>query len=291
MLKKINKFEYFAPSTLAEVISLLAEYKGKAKLYAGGTDVLVQMKQRKLTPEYIIDIKKIPELNGITYSPEGELTIGALVTHGQFAISKNVPEKFTMLKEASLAVGSVQTRNRGTIAGNICTSSPAADTPPALLALDAGLKLVSSTGERTVKINDFFTGPFKNILKDTEIITEILIPALPENSGGVYLWHSKITEEDETLVGVGIVLTVDNLENRVCTNLRIGLGSVAPTPMRAVKAEDFLKGKIVDEETIKQTAEIAANESLPRSRAEYRKEMVKVQTKRALSQALKRIER
>ena len=142
-----------------------------------------------------------------------------------------------------------------------------------------------------MKVSDFFTGPFKNILEDTEIITEILIPGLPENSGGVYLWHSKITEEDETLVGVGVVLTVDNLENKVCTNLRTGLGSVAPTPMRAVKAEDFLKGKLVDEETIKQAAEIAANESLPRSRAEYRKEMVKVQTKRALSQALKRIER
>ncbi|HNR65958.1 MAG TPA: FAD binding domain-containing protein, partial [Atribacterota bacterium] len=240
--------------------------------------------------EYIIDIKNVPELNGITYSPEGELRIGALVTHRQFAISKNVPEKFTMLKEASLAVGSVQTRNRGTIVGNICTSSPAADTPPALLALDAGLKLVSSTGERTVKICDFFTGPFKNILKDTEILTEILIPDLPENSGGIYLWHSKITEEDETLVGVGVVVSVDNLQNKVCKQARIGLGSVAPAPMRAVKTEDFLKGKILDEDTIGQAAEIAANESLPRSRAEYRKEMVKVQTKRALSQALKRIE-
>ncbi len=290
MLRKINQFEYFAPSTLSEAISLLAEHKGKAKLFAGGTDVLVQMKQRKITPEYIVDIKKIPELNGIKYSPEGKLTIGALVTHGLLASSKNIPEKFHMLKEASLAVGSVQTRNRGTIAGNICTSSPAADTPPALLALDAGLKLVSSTGERVVKIKDFFISPFKNILKETEIITEILIPALPENSGGVYLWHSKITEEDETLVGVGIVLTIDNIKNKICTNLRIGLGSVAPTSMRAVKAEDFLKGKHIDENNIKETAEIASNESMPRSRAEYRKEMVKVQVGRALKQALKRIE-
>jgi len=290
MLRRINKFEYFAPSTLSEAISLLAEYKGKAKLFAGGTDVLVQMKQKKIMPEYIIDIKNIPGLNGITYSPKGELTIGALVTHGLLAASKNVPEKFNMLKEASLAVGSVQTRNRGTIVGNICTSSPAADTPPALLALDTSLKIVSTEGERIVKISDFFLGPFKNILKDTEFITEIQIPDLPENSGGVYLWHSKITEEDETLVGVGVVLTIDNFKNKFCTNLRIGLGSVAPTSMRAVKAEDFLKGKRVDEDTIKQTAEIASNESLPRSRAEYRKEMVKVQVGRALKQALKRIE-
>lgn len=289
MLKKINKFEYCAPSTLSEAISLLAEYKGKAKVFSGGTDVLVQMKQRKITPEYIIDIKNISELNHLCYDPDKGLSIGALVTHNLLASSSIIPENLRMLKEASLAVGSVQTRNRGTIVGNICTSSPAADTPPALLALEANLKLVSESGERMVDIKDFFTAPFKNILQETEIITEIEIPVLPDNSGGIYLWHSKITEEDETLVGVGVVITVNNLQEQFCTKARIGLGSVAPTPIRAFKAEEFLIGKKFDNDIIKQVAEIASNESMPRSRAEYRKEMVKVQVRRALNQALNRI--
>ncbi len=289
MLKKINKFEYFAPSTLSEALSLLAEHRGKAKVFSGGTDILVQMKQRKITPEYLIDIKNIPELNNICYTEGVGLRIGPLVTHSMIANSKDIPEKFRMLKEASLAVGSLQTRNRGTIAGNICTSSPAADTPPALLALDAKLKLVSSKGERMVNIEDVFTGPFKNIIDETEIITEIQIPDLAKNSGGIYLWHSKITEEDETLVGVGVVISVDNTDSMICTKARIGLGSVAPTPMRAKKAEEFLQGKKIDNDSILKAAEIASGESMPRSRAEYRREMVKVQTKRALSQALKRI--
>ena len=289
-LKKINNFEYFAPSTLSEAVSLLAQYKERAKVFSGGTDLLVQMKQRKLTPEYVIDLKNISELNNIDYKEGEGLRIGATVTHGILASSRLLPEKFSLLKEASLAVGSVQTRNRGTIVGNIATSSPSADTPPALLALEARLKLVSAAGERLLPIQNFFTAPFKNILQGAELITEIQIPDLPPNSRGVYLWHSKITAEDETLVGVGVVLTVNNMEEKICTHIRIGLGSVAPTPMRAEKAEDFLKGKRVDADIIKQAAEIASHESLPRSRAEYRKEMVKVHVRRALTQALKKIE-
>ena len=289
-LKRINEFEYFAPSTLTEATALLAKYKEKARVFSGGTDLLVQMKQRKITPEYLIDLKNITGLNGITYSQTDGLKIGALVTHGVLADSPLIPEKYNLLKEASLAVGSVQTRNRGTIVGNIGTSSPSADTPPALLALDAKLRIVSTAGERIISLADFYLGPFKNILEPTELITEILIPDLPENSGGIYLWHSKITEEDETLVGVGVVLTVNNKRDKVCTRVRIGLCSVAPTPIRAFKAEEFLTGKNVNDEIINQTAEISSQESLPRSRAEYRREMVKVHTRRALNQALKRIE-
>ncbi|HOR41970.1 MAG TPA: xanthine dehydrogenase family protein subunit M [Atribacterota bacterium] len=289
-LKRINEFEYFAPSTLAEAISLLAQYKEKARVFSGGTDLLVQMKQRKATPEYLIDLKNIAELKGITYSAAEGLKIGATVTHGVLATSPVIPEKYDMLKEASLAVGSVQTRNRGTIVGNIGTSSPSADTPPALLALDARLKLVSADGERVIPLTDFYAGPFKNVLEPTELITEIQIPDLPENSAGTYLWHSKITEEDETLVGVGVVLTINSREDKVCTRAGIGLCSVAPTPMRARKAEEFLKGKKINDNVIRQAAEIASQESLPRSRAEYRREMVKVNTRRALTKALKRIE-
>lgn len=289
MLRKIKEFEYFEPSTLSKAISLLAQYKGKAEILAGGTDLLIQMKQRDLTPEYLIDIKNISELDYIKHNEDEGLKIGALVTHSSIVNSAIIKEKFDLLIEASLAVGSVQTRNRGTVAGNICNSSPSADTPPALIALDASFKLVSITGERIVKVEEFFRSPFKSVIKETELLAEIRIPNLPVHSGGSYLWLPKITAVDETLVGVGVLITVDDLIYKNCTMARIGLGSVAPTPIRAKMTEEFLKGKRVEDVIFRQAAEVAANETLPRSRAEYRREMVKIFVKRALDKTLKKI--
>jgi len=290
MIKKIKEFEYFNPSTMSEAISLLAKYKGQAKILAGGTDLLIEMK-KDLTPKYVIDIKRISELNYIKYEEDEGLKIGALITHSALINSTVVQEKYNLLAEASLAVGSLQTRNKGTVIANSCNASPSADTPPALIALDARLKLISIEGERIVKVKDFFVSPFKNILKETEIVTEIQIPKLPLHNGGTYLHLSKITAEDETLVGVGILIAVDDLTHRNCTMARIGLGSVAPTPIRAIKAEKFLLGKRIEDVICEQAAEIAANESSPRSRAEYRKEMVRVLVKRALDKALKKIDK
>ena len=289
MLRKIKEFEYFEPSTLSEAISLLAQYGGKAKILAGGTDLLIQMKQRDLTPEYLIDIKNISELDYIKHNEDEGLKIGALVTHNSLVKSAVIQEKFSLLVEASLAVGSVQTRNRGTVVGNICNSSPSADTPPVLIALDASFKLVSIMGERIVKVEEFFRSPFKSVIKETELLTEIRIPNLPIHSGGSYLWLPKITAVDETLVGVGVLIAVDDLIHKTCTMARIGLGSVAPTPIRTKNAEEVLKGKRIEDIVCRQAAEVATNEASPRSRAEYRREMVKVFVKRALDRALKKI--
>lgn len=289
MIRKIKEFEYLNPSILSELISFLAEYKGRAKMFAGGTDVLIQLKERKLSPKYLIDIKNISELNYINYSENEGLKIGALVTHTSLANSEVIREKYSLLAEASLAVGVLQTRNRGTVAGNICNASPSADTLPALIALDATLKLVSFEGERIVKIEKFFTGPFKTILKETEVVTEIQIPSLPHLSGGAYLWLPKITSVDETLVGAAVVVNLEDLKNKICANARISLGSVAPIPFRAKMAENFVKGKKLESMICKEAGEIAANESSPRSRAEYRKEMTKVLVKRSLDKALKNI--
>jgi len=187
MLRKIKEFEYFKPSTLSEAMSLLAQYKGKAKILAGGTDLLIQMKQRNLTPEYLIDIKNISELDYIKHNENEGLKIGALVTHSSLVNSEVIQEKYDFLVEASLAVGSVQTRNKGTVVGNICNASPSADTIPSLLASDASLKLISSKGARIVKVEEFFVSPFKNILKETELVTEIQVPKLPSHSVGSYL--------------------------------------------------------------------------------------------------------
>jgi len=288
MLRKIKEFEYFKPSTLSEAMSLLAQYKGKAKILAGGTDLLIQMKQRNLTPEYLIDIKNISELDYIKHNENEGLKIGALVTHSSLVNSEVIQEKYDFLVEASLAVGSVQTRNKGTVVGNICNASPSADTIPSLLASDASLKLISSKGARIVKVEEFFVSPFKNILKETELVTEIQVPKLPSHSVGSYLWLPKITGVDETLVGVGVLIAVNDLIQRSCIMARIGLGSVAPTPIRAKNTEKFLKGKRIEDIICRQAAEVAANESSPRSRAEYRREMVKVFVKQALDRALKK---
>lgn len=289
MLRKIKEFEYFAPSTLSEAISLLAQYRGKAKILAGGTDLLIQMKQRNLTPEYLVDIKNISELDYIKYNEDEGLKIGALVTHNSLVNSAVIQEKFSLLVEASLAVGSIQTRNRGTVVGNICNSSPSADTAPALIALDANFKLISTIGERIVKAEEFFRSPFNNILKETELLSEIRIPNLPVHSAGSYLWLPKLTSVDESLVGVGVLIAVDDLIHKICNMARIGLGSVAPIPIRAKNAEEVLKGKRIEYIICRQAAEVAANESSPRSRSEYRREMVKVFVKRALDRALKKI--
>lgn len=290
MLRKIKGFTYLKPFTVSEAISLLDEYNGKAKILAGGTDLLIQMKQRTQNPEYVIDIKNIPELGNITYDENEGLSIGPLATYTALASSPVVREKFGLLADAAFAVGSPQIQNRGTVAGNLCNASPSADTAPALIALNAQLRLVSMKGERIVSVEEFFVGPFKTILKDTEILAEILIPNVPLHSGGSYLWLPKIiTAVDETLVGVGALITVDDMKNKICTEARIGLGSVAPTPIRAKKAGESLKGKRIENGLFEQAGVIASTEALPRSRAEYRSEMIKVFVKRALNRALERI--
>ncbi len=287
MIGKLKEFVYLEPSTLSEAISLLEKYNGKAKILAGGTDLVVQMKQRKLAPEFIINIKNISELNFIKYDKK-VLRIGALVTHHSIANSSIVRENFGVLADAVLSIGVVQTRNVGTVVGNICNASPSADTSPALIALDAKLKVVNPEGEKIIKIEDFFTGPFTTILKSNELLTEIQIPDPRQNSGGSYAWAPKATAVDETLVGVAVLIAVD-LANSTFLDTRIVMGSVAPIPMRAKRAEEFLKGEKIAGDLLIQAGEIAADEASPRSREEYRRSMVKVFVKRALYRSLEKI--
>jgi len=281
MLSRLREFKYLEPSTLSEVLSMLDQYRGKAKILAGGTDLIIQMKQKRILPEYIINLKKIPHLDYIEF--DGKLLrIGPLVTHTDVSNSPIIKRDFDLLAEASLAVGVVQTRNRGTVGGNICNASPSADTPPALIALGAMLKIVSSNGERIIRIEDFFRGPFQTSLEENEI----QIPNIPLNGSGVYLWLPKITAVDETLVGVGVLLVVNS--ERVCIESRVGLCSVGPHPIRAYKTEEFLKGKKIEDSLFRRAGEIASDEASPRSREEYRREMIRVFVRRALEQRLLR---
>ena len=281
----LPKFEYFAPKTMEEACSLLAKYKGEARVLAGGTDLLVQMKNREVTPGYLINIKNIPDLDYIRYDDKEGLRIGALTPIEALKTSTLIRRRFSILSQAAAVLGTVQIRNRGTIAGNLCNASPAAETAPALITLAAKARIAGVAGERAVALEDFFVGPGQTVLQAGEILTEIQVPNLPPRSGGAYLKHS-IKRMDIAIVGVGVVIT---LNGEVCNDIKIALGAVASTPIRAKKAEEIIRGQGLDSELMERAAQIASEESRPiddiHSYAQYRKQMVKVLAKEAMKQA------
>jgi carbon-monoxide dehydrogenase medium subunit len=285
--RRLPKFNYLAPATLDEALSLLARYKGKARVIAGGTDLVPKLKRREIgAPEHVIDLKAVPGLDNIEYDAAG-LSLGALVTIGAVETSAIIGEKFGVLAQAARSMASPQVRNRGTIAGNICNAVPSADSAPPLLTLGAKLKLISQKGERIVGIEDFFTGPNQTTLSNDEILEEIHIPHPPPNSQGIYLKLTPRRAMDLAIVGVAAVVTA---QDGVCKDIRIALGAVAPTPVRAKKAEAVLKGQKFDDNLIEKAARTAAGEARPiddhRASAEYRRDMVEVLVKRAIKQAI-----
>jgi CO/xanthine dehydrogenase FAD-binding subunit len=283
-LLMLPRFEYSAPGTVGEVCSLLSENKGKAKILAGGTDLLVSMKKRNESPKHLIGISAVSELDYIRYDHENGLKIGALATLQSIASSTVVKNTFEVLAKSCRKVGTPQIRNMGTLAGNICQAGPSQDTIPALLVLEAKVKLLSSDGERVVPIDEFFVGPFQSVLRDHELLTEIQVPPPPTQSAASWQWLPKGTEVDETLVGVA-VLIVAHSSGEVCDDIKIGLTSVAPTPMRARRAEEVLRGNRIEEKLVEKVARVAAEETMPRSRADYRRRMASVLVKRAVHEA------
>jgi len=286
--RKLPKFNYLAPKTIDEALSLLSQYKGRAKVIAGGTDVLPKLKRRETkAPEYIIDLKGIRDLDYIEYDDSSGLSVGALATIHAVETSPIIQERFSVLFHAAESMASPQVRNRGTIAGNICNAVPSADTAPALLTLEARLRLANPRGERIVNIEDFFTGPNETCLIDEEILREIQVSNLPPHSRGRYLKLTPRRSMDLAMVGVAVVVVAGD---GICTDIRIALGAVAPTPIRARQAEKLVRGEKLSEELIERAAWRAAEECRPisdhRASAEYRREMVKVLTKRAINQAI-----
>jgi CO/xanthine dehydrogenase FAD-binding subunit len=287
--RRLPRFEYLTPKTIDEALSLLSQYKERAKVIAGGTDVVPQLKRREIkAPQYIIDLKGIPGLDYIKYDEVGGLALGALATIHAVETSSIIQEKFSILFQAAQSMASPQVRNRGTIVGNICNAVPSADTATALLTLEARLKLISQQGERMVNIEEFFTGPNQTVLAGEEILQEIQIPGLPPQAKGIYLKLTPRRAMDLAIVGVAVVVIA---EDKLCNDIRIALGAVAPTPIRAKRAEGILKGQKFDEKAIEKVAQTAAEESKPiddhRASAEYRREMVKVLTRRAINQAIR----
>jgi carbon-monoxide dehydrogenase medium subunit len=279
----LKEFEYLKPDSIKETISILSQFEEKAQILNGGTDLIVEMRDKIIQPEYLVDIKVIPQLNRITYNKQDGLNIGATVTLNEISNSKVVQTHYPILVEACKTVGSYQVRNRATLVGNICNASPAADTAPPLLVLEAKVNIIGPTGEKIVPINQFFTGVKKNILKKGEIVTSITIPPIKDKWTGVYLKQGRKKEVDLATVGVAVLCIRDEV--------RIALGAVAPVPVRAFKTEELLKGKTIDESLLEKAGKSALTEVSPisdiRSSKEYREEIIKVLVKRAILQVKK----
>lgn len=290
-IKRLPKFEYHAPTSLPEALDLLAKYDGKARVFAGGTDLLVSMKKREVLPEHLISLKGLAELKGIHHGKEG-MKIGASVTLDEIEHSKMVQDKFCALWDAIQVMASPQIRSLGTIGGNLCSAAPSADTAPPLIVLDASVEIISSKGKRKVLIEKFFKGPEESVLKPGEILTQVLIPHPLKKSSGAYFKLMRRAAMDLAQVGVAVFLNFDS-EKRICRGAKIALGAVGSTPIRALKAEQILLNKEMNETVGKEAGTIAAQEANPRSsiRAskEYRREMIEVLTKRAVMAAYNRI--
>jgi len=219
---------------------------------------------------------------------DGGLRIGALTIHQSIVESNLVQGGYELLATACRKIGTPQIRNMGTIGGNLCNASPSADSIPPLLVLGAKLKLASAKRWREVPLETFFIGPFQTVMENDEVLTEIIIPQLPLHAYGSYQWLTKITAIDETLVGIAALIVVND-KGKFITDVRIALSSVASMPMRANKAEDVLRGNEIKSELIEGAAIAVASEVNPRSRADYRRRMSSVLTKRVINEALARV--
>ncbi len=282
-------FQYAAPKTINETTALLKKYGSDAKILAGGMSLIPVMKLRLASPTYIIDINR---LSGLQYVREagGKLIVGALTRHHELETSKLVRQKVNLMAETASWIGDPQVRNMGTIGGSLTHSDPSGDWGATILALRAEMKIRGPKKERMVKSDDFFVDTFTSEVKSTELLTEIRVPIPPAKSGGA---NTKLERKagDFATVGVAAQLSID--AQGVCKYAGIGLTALGPTNLRAKKAEATLMGRAVNSKTIEEAAAAASEEAQPmadplRGSAEYRREMARVFTKRALISALNR---
>jgi len=284
-MMRLPHFQYVAPRTLDEACSLLAEHPKEASALAGGTDLLVKMKQRRIVPRYVVNLKAILGIDYITYDENDGLRIGALTTIQSLKNSITVRRHCRILAQAAGVESSVQIRNVATLGGNIANASPAADAPLALIALGASLVLTRAGGMREVLLENFFVGPGQTVLQPGEIISEIRVPPLRARTGGAYLKHA-MRRTDIAIVSVAVLA---RLGKEVCDDVKIALGSVAPTAFRTKRAEQLLTGKRITDELAGEAARAAMEESRPiddiRGYAEYRLKTVFDITRQAIIEA------
>jgi carbon-monoxide dehydrogenase medium subunit len=280
------KFRYFEPADLAEALSLLQKYGDEARVIAGGQSLLILVRQGLIRPQVLISLHRIPALRQIKFE-ERDVALGAMVTQRQISSDDRIRSSLPALAEAASRVGSVHVQNLGTVGGNISHAEPNGDSAPALISLGASVLATSHRGERTIPLDDFFRGPFENVLEPVEMVTRVHVPLPADGGSSIYVKYVQ-RAVDRATVGVGVQLRIDAVG--VCADARVGLGGAGPSPFRATRAEALMKGeKISDALMDAVAAEVSAIcDPLSDSHgpADYKRKMAGVFVKRALRELL-----
>jgi aerobic carbon-monoxide dehydrogenase medium subunit len=284
----MNRFEYVEAGTLPEAIARLGQDDG-TRVVAGATDFLVRWRQGVWKPRAVLSIKRIPGLDRVNYSPAAGLSLGPLVTIRTLELHPLIQQHYPALSQAATTFAGVQIRNLATVGGNICNASPAGDTLPALIAYGAECRLIGPDGERLVPLESFLLGPGRTALRPAELLVELRLPQPPPHSGALYIKHSPRSAMDISTVGVASVVTLEGGDG-VCREVRITLGAVAPTVLRARSAESLLRGQRLEAGLIQQAARTATEEARPiddiRGTAQHRKAIVEALIGRTLRSAI-----
>jgi len=285
----MSRFEYLEARTLRQAVSLLKRYGEEARIVAGTTDFLVRWRQGFWKPSYVVSIKRIPGLDRVSYSPRAGLRLGALVTVRTLETHPIIRQHYPALTAAATTFAGVQVRNLATVGGNVCNASPAGDTLSSLLAFEAQCRIVGPEGERWMPLDQFFLGPGRSALKPGEVLAEFRLPPPLSNTGSLYIKDSPRSAMDIAAAGVASVISLDD-SGQVCRDVKIALGAVAPTPIRARAAEEILRGQAVDQERIDEVARAAAAEARPiddiRGSARHRRAIVEALTRRTVEYAV-----
>jgi carbon-monoxide dehydrogenase medium subunit len=287
----LNAFDYAAPRTLAEAIQLLGQKGQRTRLLAGGTDLLVQLREGRRDADLVVDIKHIPELNELSFDPGRGLTIGAAVPCYRIAEHRDLSRTYPGLVDAAALIGGVQIQSRASLGGNLCNASPAADTIPALIAHEAVCVIAGPGGTRELPVEKFCTAPGRTVLGQGELLVSLRLPPPKAHAGSLYVRFIPRNEMDIAVVGVGVSVTLDDSRSR-CLAARIALAAVAPTPLLVPEAGAALVDGELTEALLDRAASLAQAAARPisdmRGTAEYRRHLVGVLTRRALRGAIQR---
>ena len=287
----MEAFDFVSPISIEEAVKTLASHGDKARIMAGGTDMLVQMRAGRRTAPLVVDIKGIPELNVLSYDSAKGLTLGAAVPCYKIYQDKTVAAAYPGLIDAAYLIGGIQIQGRATICGNICNAAPSGDAIPAVIALSGVCNIAGPNGTREMPCEEFCTAPGRNALENGEILVSISMPVPQANSGANYLRFIPRNEMDIAVAGGGVSVVLDG-SGQNFVSARISLASVAPTPVFAKEAGDSLAGKPVSEEAVQQASELAQAASKPindmRGTIRQRTHLIGVLTRRSLNKAIER---
>ncbi|MSP41225.1 MAG: xanthine dehydrogenase family protein subunit M [Deltaproteobacteria bacterium] len=285
------RFDYQEPTTLKKVFAMMEKHGEEGRVMAGGTSLLIMMRQRLLTPKVVISLNRVPKFDKISYSAKDGLRIGAGARHRDIELSKAVRQHYPLLHETFRKVAQPRIRNMGTVGGNLAAGDPLTDPGASLIALDAQVTLTSSNGQRTLPLDEFFIDYYQTAIEPGELLTQIHVPP-PTRPAWAHIKFTPRSVEDFATVGVAITL---NVIDGICEDVRLGLNSVSSTIVHAKKAEAVLRGKTITDDLLREMGEVAASECDPtddnRGSAEYKRELVKVLVPRAAQEARQRLGR